>query len=170
MASDSSNNPPRRARSASLPPRPTQGDPQLTPLIDTARRITQAMGSDPKFHIKGSMAALMHGARVTPGDLDLVVGSFPRINQALSPMGYQRVTPFNPRIQNPPPGRPPLDVLHSGDWGADNIPKTLKSGVMVTSPAQTIKDLKRDPRQEKRARNTRMIAEIIKANTKESPF
>ena len=100
----------------------------------------------------------------------MVAGSFPQINNALTPMGYPRVTPFNPRILNPPNALPPIDVLHSGDWGADNVPKTTVSGVRVTSVEQTIRDLKRDPRQDKRARNTRLISEIIRANTHESPF
>lgn len=144
--------------------------PNQMPLVQAARTITQGMGNDPKFHIKGSMAALLHGGNVTPGDLDLVAGSFPQINNALTPMGYPRVTPFNPRILNPPNALPPIDVLHSGDWGADNVPKTTVSGVRVTSVEQTIRDLKRDPRQDKRARNTRLISEIIRANTHESPF
>ncbi len=140
------------------------------PTVQAARMITQGMSTDPKFHIKGSMAALVHGGNVTPGDLDLVTGSLPKINNALTPMGYPKVSPFKPRITQPPNGLPPIDVLHSGDWGADNVPKTTVSGIRVTSVEQTIRDLKRDPRPGKQNRNARLISEIIHANTHESPF
>ncbi len=161
---------PQRPRSQSVPPRQKSEPEELAPMLKVARDITRGMSGDPKFHIKGSMAAMLHGGRVQPGDLDLVVGSFPQINNVLSPMGYPKVSPFKPRIEEPPHGLPALDVLHSGDWGADNTPKQIKSGVMVTSAVSTIRDLKKDPRPEKRDRNARLIKEIIRANTKESPF
>lgn len=175
-----------RERSASVPTRtkPYSLDQNRNRLLETAQQITRGMSTpdnsgpplnlssppDNQFFVKGSMAAMLHGANVTPGDLDLMTGNFPKASRTLQRMGYPPVGPMNPRIEHPPQGLPPIDVMHTQDWGAMNVPKETIEGVRVTSLARTLSDLRNDPRQDKQARNRRLRQEIVRKHTQESPI